>query len=367
VWRAIWQFLDAILLAAWWLGIGRLICQDHLHLSRLSLVLATAAAAGAAANVAGLSVVRDVLLGVLFALWTAWWISLLVYLRANHKQLPQLPRRDRGAASCGLVDGQPVVWRPAVCSIGGGLIMRPRRRSTAESVSSPLRAARARHCPDPRALVGHAHCTERPARAQVPAQALAALILTPDRGCRVDDRRGEPHVVGHRPVRRRRRGLGIRVFLWDSSRARRGEWNAPPGPGCRRSPSFSQALYSRRLGPAVQAVGLWRSRALPRWVPILSLTSCCHSSRRAAGLLERFSGFLSPWRRSPSAIAPGDEQALVPSRGDRAGRSFCGRPLEGRLVGSGCGTPGLWSAIRRRISKWLCLLAEVSQHWRLGR
>jgi hypothetical protein len=111
VWRAIWQFLAAILLAAWWRGIGRLICQDHLRLSRLSLVLATAAAAGAAANVAGLSVVRDVLPGVLFALWTAWWISLLVYLRANHKQLPQLPRRDRGAASCGLVDGQPAVWR----------------------------------------------------------------------------------------------------------------------------------------------------------------------------------------------------------------------------------------------------------------
>ena len=78
VWRSIWQFLDAILLAAWWLGIGWLLRQDHLRLSRMSLVLAVAAAAGAAANVAGLSVVRDVLLGVLFVLWTAWWISLLV-------------------------------------------------------------------------------------------------------------------------------------------------------------------------------------------------------------------------------------------------------------------------------------------------
>jgi len=78
VWRAIWQFLDAILLAAWWLGIGRLLRQDHLRLSRLSLVLAAAAAAGAVANVAGLSLIRDVLLGVLFVLWTACWISLLV-------------------------------------------------------------------------------------------------------------------------------------------------------------------------------------------------------------------------------------------------------------------------------------------------
>ena len=78
VWRAIWQFLDAILLAAWWLGIGRLLRQDHLRLSRLSLVLAAAATVGAAANLTGLNLVRDVLLGVLFTLWTAWWISLLV-------------------------------------------------------------------------------------------------------------------------------------------------------------------------------------------------------------------------------------------------------------------------------------------------
>jgi hypothetical protein len=78
VWRPIWQFLDAILLAAWWLGIGLLLRQDHPRLSRLSLVLAAAATAGAAANIAGLNPVRDVLLGVLFTLWTAWWISLLV-------------------------------------------------------------------------------------------------------------------------------------------------------------------------------------------------------------------------------------------------------------------------------------------------
>jgi hypothetical protein len=85
VWRAIWQFLDAILLAAWWLGIGWLLRADRPRLSRLSLVLAASAAAGAAANVAGLSLVRDVLLGVLFVLWTAWWISLFV-IYARQKQ-----------------------------------------------------------------------------------------------------------------------------------------------------------------------------------------------------------------------------------------------------------------------------------------
>lgn len=42
VWRAIWQFLDAILLAAWWLGIGWLIRADRPRLSRLSLTMAAA-------------------------------------------------------------------------------------------------------------------------------------------------------------------------------------------------------------------------------------------------------------------------------------------------------------------------------------
>jgi hypothetical protein len=43
VWRAIWQFLDTILLAVSWRGIGWLL-QDHLHVSRLQLVMAAPAA-----------------------------------------------------------------------------------------------------------------------------------------------------------------------------------------------------------------------------------------------------------------------------------------------------------------------------------
>jgi hypothetical protein len=86
VWRGIWQFLDAILLAAWWLGIGWLLRRDHRRLSRLSLTLAAAATVGAAANVAGLNLVRDVLLGLLFTLWTAWWITLLmVFVRQSNR------------------------------------------------------------------------------------------------------------------------------------------------------------------------------------------------------------------------------------------------------------------------------------------
>jgi hypothetical protein len=78
VWRAIWQFRDAILLAAWLLGIGWLLRPDHLRPSRLSLLLAAAAAAGAATNVAGLNLIRDVLLGVPSCHGPRGRISLLV-------------------------------------------------------------------------------------------------------------------------------------------------------------------------------------------------------------------------------------------------------------------------------------------------
>ena len=76
--RSIWQFLDGILIGAWWLGIGLLLRPDRPRLSLLTLVLAAVAAVGAFANLVGLSLVRDILLGVFFILWTAWWIALLV-------------------------------------------------------------------------------------------------------------------------------------------------------------------------------------------------------------------------------------------------------------------------------------------------
>ena len=78
VMRSIWQFLDGILIGVWWLGIGWLLRPDRPRLSRLTLVLAAVAVVGAFVNLVGLSLVRDVLLGVLFILWAAWWISILV-------------------------------------------------------------------------------------------------------------------------------------------------------------------------------------------------------------------------------------------------------------------------------------------------
>ncbi len=81
VWRAIWQFIDGIFMAGWWLSIGVLLRSELPGLSRLSLVLAVAAAVGAFINFLGLDLVRDLMLGVVFTLWTAWLIWLLVLFR----------------------------------------------------------------------------------------------------------------------------------------------------------------------------------------------------------------------------------------------------------------------------------------------
>jgi hypothetical protein len=78
VWRSIWQLLDGLLLAAWWVGLGALVRRDHYRLSVLSFALGTAALIGVAANVVGIAILRDLSLGVVFSLWTAWWLWLLL-------------------------------------------------------------------------------------------------------------------------------------------------------------------------------------------------------------------------------------------------------------------------------------------------
>jgi hypothetical protein len=88
VMRSIWQFLDGILIGVWWLGIGLLVRPDRPRLSRLTLVLAAAAVVGAFVNLVGLSLVRDVLLGVLFILWAAWWIAILVVFARQTQTSP---------------------------------------------------------------------------------------------------------------------------------------------------------------------------------------------------------------------------------------------------------------------------------------
>ena len=86
VWRSIWQLLDGILVAAWWLGIGLLIRADQPGLSRVSLMLSVVAVIGVLFNVLGLDFARDLALGATFTLWTAWWIWLLVVALRNQRQ-----------------------------------------------------------------------------------------------------------------------------------------------------------------------------------------------------------------------------------------------------------------------------------------
>jgi hypothetical protein len=88
VWRSIWQFLDAILVGAWWLGIGVLLRADQPGLARLSLLLAAIAGVGSIITLLGLDLVRDAVLGIVFTLWTAWWIWLLVLFLRHPDPLP---------------------------------------------------------------------------------------------------------------------------------------------------------------------------------------------------------------------------------------------------------------------------------------
>lgn len=92
VWRSVWQLFDAILLAAWWLGIGLLVRTDHTLVSRIALILAAAAMVGVLFSMLGLNLARDVMLGVVFTLWTAWWVILLVAFATN--RAPFATERD---------------------------------------------------------------------------------------------------------------------------------------------------------------------------------------------------------------------------------------------------------------------------------
>lgn len=80
VFSAIWQFLDAWLLAFWWVGVGILLRTAQPGFARLSLALAAVAAIGSAFTVVDLEVARYAGLALFFLLWTAWSVWLLVLL-----------------------------------------------------------------------------------------------------------------------------------------------------------------------------------------------------------------------------------------------------------------------------------------------
>lgn len=80
VFSAVWQFLDAWLLAGWWLGIGILLLRVQPGFARLSLGLAVLAAIGSVFTLLDLEIVRYAGLAVFFVLWIGWSIWLLVLL-----------------------------------------------------------------------------------------------------------------------------------------------------------------------------------------------------------------------------------------------------------------------------------------------
>lgn len=80
VFSAVWQFLDAWLMAIWWLGVGVLLRTAQPGLARLSLALAAVAAVGSAFTVLDIQIVRYGGLALFFTLWTAWSVWLLVLL-----------------------------------------------------------------------------------------------------------------------------------------------------------------------------------------------------------------------------------------------------------------------------------------------
>jgi hypothetical protein len=80
VFGAIWQFLDAWLLAGWWLGIGILLLRVQPGFARLSLALAVLAVIGSVFTLLDIEVVRYAGLALFFVLWIGWSIWLLVLL-----------------------------------------------------------------------------------------------------------------------------------------------------------------------------------------------------------------------------------------------------------------------------------------------
>ena len=80
VFRAIWQFLDAWLLAGWWLGVGLAMLRVQPGFARLSLALAALAGVGSIFTLLDIAIARYTGLALFFVLWTVWTIWLLVLL-----------------------------------------------------------------------------------------------------------------------------------------------------------------------------------------------------------------------------------------------------------------------------------------------
>ena len=83
----LWQFLDAMLLAAGGWESGCWFAPTSRASARPSRLLPRSAI-GAILTVVELELIRDIGLGIVFTLWTVWWIWLLVLLLRHGDPVP---------------------------------------------------------------------------------------------------------------------------------------------------------------------------------------------------------------------------------------------------------------------------------------
>jgi len=85
VFRALWQLVDGVYVAAWVIGIGVLVRTDQPGFARLSWTLGALFLVGVAFNVLDFGLARDATLVVVFIAWFAWdiWLAALVWRRRS--------------------------------------------------------------------------------------------------------------------------------------------------------------------------------------------------------------------------------------------------------------------------------------------
>jgi hypothetical protein len=85
VFRAVWQLVDGIFIAAWLIGIGLLIRTDQPAFARLARALGVLFLIATMFNVLGFGTARDATLGAVFVSWIVWdvWLAMLVWGRRS--------------------------------------------------------------------------------------------------------------------------------------------------------------------------------------------------------------------------------------------------------------------------------------------
>jgi hypothetical protein len=85
VFRAVWQLVDGIFIAAWMIGIGLLMRTDQPAFARLARALGVLFLIATMFDGLGFGTARDATLGVVFVTWIVWdvWLAMLVWGRRS--------------------------------------------------------------------------------------------------------------------------------------------------------------------------------------------------------------------------------------------------------------------------------------------